>query len=68
MYVKPISFLGGSNNLYGIIFNKMYLIPWLTTPPPPFFAWYCVIRVLFYLAGGPPQHLYQGMQKYVVIG
>ena len=32
------------------------------------FNWYCIIMVMLYLAAGSPQHLYQGMQKYVVIG
>ena len=35
MYAKSISFLAGSNNVYGIIFYQMYLLPWLTIPPPP---------------------------------
>ena len=32
---------------------------------PPCF--YCGILVMLYLAAVSPQHLYQGMQKYVVI-
>ena len=35
MYAKSISFLAGSTNVYGIIFYQMYLLPWLTIPPPP---------------------------------
>ena len=64
MYYKPISLLVGSNNVYGIIFYQVYLLPWFTIPPPFF---YCGIMVMLYLAAGSPQHLYQGMKNYVVI-
>ena len=51
MYAKPISFLVGSNNVYGIIFYQVYLLPWITIP------------LVLYLAAVSPQHIYQDMQK-----
>ena len=35
LYAKPISLTVGSTDVYGIIFYHVYLLPWLTTPPPP---------------------------------
>ena len=32
MYVKTILLMFGSNNVYGIIFYQVYLLPWLTIP------------------------------------
>ena len=32
MYSKPIPFLVGSTNVYGIIFYRVYLLPWITIP------------------------------------
>ena len=52
-YSKPITFMVGITNMYGIIFYQVYLLPWL---------------VMLYLDSGSPQHLYQIMQEYVVIG
>ena len=34
MYAKPISLLVDSNNVYRIVFYQLYLLSWLTTPPP----------------------------------
>ena len=64
MYAKLIPFLVGSTNVYGILFYQVYLLPQITIP---FFTWYCGIMVIFYLAVGSPQHLYQCMQNCVVI-
>ena len=55
MYAKPISFMVGSTNVYGIIFYQVYLLPWITIP------------LMLYLTYWSPQHLYQDIQKYVVI-
>ena len=73
MYAKTISLLVGSNNVYGIIFYKVYLILKCTSyhvstpPPPPSPVFYCVILAVLYLTSISPQHLYQGVKKYVVI-
>ena len=67
IYAKIISFLVGSNNVYGVISYQFHLLTWINTHPPPFF-FNCGIMVMFYLAAGSPQHMYQGMQKYDVIG
>ena len=55
MDAKPITLLVGSTNVYGIIFYQVYLPPCLTIP------------LILYFSAGSPQHLYQDMQKYVVI-
>ena len=75
MYVKPISFLVGGNNMYGVIY--------LSNVPPPtahydlllllllllllFKYFYCVVLVMLYLSDGLPQHPYYDMKNYVVI-
>ena len=64
MCTKPISFLFGSTNVYGIIFYQVYLLPLLTIPP----HFFCRIMVMSYLTYGSPKNLYQSMHKYVVIG
>ena len=40
-------------DVYGIIFDQVYLLPGL---------------VMSYLYAGSPQHLYQSMKKYVLLG
>ena len=32
IYAKPVSFLVGSTNVYGVIFYQVYLLSWLTIP------------------------------------
>ena len=66
IYAKIISFLVGSNNVYGVISYQFHLLTWINTHPPLFFN--CGIMVMFYLAAGTPQHFYQDRQKYVLIG
>ena len=64
MYDKHISFIFGITTVYGIIFYQVYLLPWITIPPP----FFCGIMVVLCLADGSLQHIYQGMQRYGVIG
>ena len=63
MYDKHISFIFGITTVYGIIFYQVYLLPWITIPPL-----FCGIMVVLCLADGSLQHIYQGMQRYGVIG
>ena len=53
LYAKPISLIIVSTNVYGIIFDQVYLLSRLTTPPPPLFLlcffvgfWWCCIWLL----------------------
>ena len=66
MYAKPISFMVGRTNMYAHIFYQVYLLLYITTLS--FKAQCCVIMVMLYLDYVSPQHLYQDMKKYVVIG
>ena len=66
MYVRPISLLVGSTNMYEIFSSN--LTPTMTHYPPPPPLLNCGIMVMLYLGAGLPHHLYQGMQKYFVIG
>ena len=63
MYAKLIPFPVGSTNMYGVIFYQVYLPPWLAI-----LLFLCGILVMLYLSARLPEHLYQGIQKYVVIG
>ena len=51
IYYKHISFLVGSNNVYGIISYQVYFLPYITFP------------LVLYLASASHQHIYQDMQK-----
>ena len=66
MYTKIISFLVGMTSFYGITFYQVYLVSWITIPFISSFSGGIIL--MLYLAAGSPKHLYQGMQKYVVIG
>ena len=56
MYDKCISFMVGSNNMYGVIFYQVCLLPWLITPLSPIFLFlvdvellWCCIWLLYHL-------------------